>query len=251
MKAIILAAGRGSRMKNLTFDRPKCLVELHKKALLKWQVEALRAAGVTDIAIVTGYKREMLLSFNLVEYHNERWADTQMVTSLMCADEWLSAGTCIVSYSDIFYEPAAVKSLITSGAILAVTYDPNWLEQWSRRFEDPLCDAETFKLAPGDKLVEIGQKPHSTKEIQGQYMGLLRFTPSGWGEAKDVLSKLSTEQREKIHLTQLLQLIIDKDAVEISAIPYEGFWGEIDSQSDLAASEEMLLNIKNKQSSKS
>ena len=53
MKDIILAAGRGSRMKNLTADRPKCLVELRGKALLDWQLEALRAAGVTEIAIVT------------------------------------------------------------------------------------------------------------------------------------------------------------------------------------------------------
>ncbi len=76
MKAIILAAGRGSRMKSLTEERPKCLVELAGKALLDWQLEALREAGVSEIAIVTGYKRELLANRGLVEFYNPRWAET-------------------------------------------------------------------------------------------------------------------------------------------------------------------------------
>lgn len=82
MKAIILAAGRCSRMKDLTDDRPKCLVELRGKPLLEWQLIALRAAGISEIAIVTGYKRELLCNRGLHEFHNPRWADTNMVSSL-------------------------------------------------------------------------------------------------------------------------------------------------------------------------
>ena len=70
MKAIILAAGRGSRMKKLTDELPKCLVELRGKTLLDWQLEALRAAGITEIAIVTGYKREMLTNRGMFDFHN-------------------------------------------------------------------------------------------------------------------------------------------------------------------------------------
>ena len=72
MKAIILAAGRGSRLKNLTDERPKCLVELHGKALLDWQLEALREAGIKKIGIVTGYKRELLARQDLVQFYNHR-----------------------------------------------------------------------------------------------------------------------------------------------------------------------------------
>ena len=61
MKAIILAAGRGSRMKNLTDEKPKCLAKLRGKPLLEWQLTSLREAGIEDIAIVTGYKRELLI----------------------------------------------------------------------------------------------------------------------------------------------------------------------------------------------
>ena len=59
MKAIILAAGRGSRMKNLTSDKPKCLVKLHGKPLLEWQLESMYKSGISEIAVVTGYKNEL------------------------------------------------------------------------------------------------------------------------------------------------------------------------------------------------
>ena len=146
MKAIILAAGRGLRMRDLTDERPKCLVEMRGKVLLDWQLEALRGAGVSDIAIVAGYKSELLSNRGLVEFQNPRWAETNMVSSLACAQEWLLSEPCIVSYSDIFYEALAVESLIKSTARLAITYDPHWLKLWEKRFDDPLLDAETFRL---------------------------------------------------------------------------------------------------------
>ncbi len=233
MKAIILAAGRGSRMKNLTDEQPKCLVELRGKALLDRQLEALRAAGIADIAIVTGYKRELLASRGLVEFHNARWAETNMVSSLVCAQDWLQAEPCIVSYSDIFYSPMAVQSLMTSAASLAVTYDPNWLELWTRRFGDPLLDAETFRLTPEHTLAEIGNKPTSVDEVQGQYMGLLRFTPEGWREVLRIRSELTSDQCDKMHMTGTLQKIIDAGQVPIAAVPSTSEWGEVDSAEDL------------------
>ncbi|QLQ25741.1 MAG: phosphocholine cytidylyltransferase family protein [Dechloromonas sp.] len=237
MKAIILAAGRGSRMKDLTGERPKCLVELRGKALLDWQLEALRAAGITEIAIVTGYKRELLGNRGLVEFHNARWAETNMVSSLACAQDWLQAEPCIVSYSDIFYCPMAVQSLMTCEASLAVTYDPNWLELWTQRFGDPLLDAETFRLTPEHTLAEIGNKPTSVDAVQGQYMGLLRFTPEGWAEVTRIRSYLSPEQCDKMHMTGTLQMVIEADCIQILAVPYEGVWGEIDLADDLAVYE--------------
>lgn len=233
MKAIILAAGRGSRMRDLTEERPKCLVELFGKTLLDWQLEALRGAKINTIAIVTGYKREMLSNRGLVEFYNARWAETNMVSSLACAQDWLQAEPCIVSYSDIFYSSAAVRSLMTCPASLAVTYDPNWLELWTQRFGDPLLDAETFLLSSDNNLAEIGNKPKSVDDVQGQYMGLLRFTPEGWANVLRIRSSLSSEQCDKMHMTGTLQKIIETDGIPIAAVPYSGVWGEIDSVQDL------------------
>ena len=234
MKAIILAAGRGSRMKDLTEERPKCLVELRGRTLLDWQLDALRAAGIAEIAIVTGYKRELLADRGLVEFHNARWAETNMVSSLLCAQAWLQVAPCIVSYSDIFYSSMAVQSLMNCQASLAVTYDPNWLELWKQRFGDPLLDAETFRLTPENSLAEIGNKPTSVDEVQGQYMGLLRFTSEGLAEVLRIRAELKYEQCDKMHMTGTLQKVIDAGRIAIAACPYTGEWGEVDSAEDLA-----------------
>lgn len=234
MKAIILAAGRGSRMKSLTDERPKCLVELRGKPLLEWQLESLRAAGISDIAVVTGYKRELLAGRGLSEFHNPRWAETNMVSSLAYAESWLQGEPCIVSYSDIFYSPVAVQSLINCEAALAVTYDPNWLQLWTERFGDPLLDAETFRLSATKTLAEIGNKPQSVDDVQGQYMGLLRFTSEGWAEVVRLRAELSPQQRDSMHMTNTLQRVIDAGRVPIEAVAYTGEWGEVDSSEDLS-----------------
>ena len=241
MKAIILAAGRGSRMKHLTDNRPKCLVELKGKALLDWQLDSLNEAGIEDIAIVTGYKRELLSNRGLQEFYNSRWSETNMVSSLACASPWLQAGPCIVSYSDIFYSTTAVQSLMRTDAPLAVTYDPNWLKLWSNRFGDPLLDAESFRLTDEGYISEIGSQPNSVDEVQGQYMGLLLFTPHGWSEVSRVCSALSSHRADKIHMTDVLQKVIESDRLQIAAVEHNGWWGEIDSQEDLKYSETSLI----------
>jgi choline kinase len=233
MKAIILAAGRGSRMKGLTEDRPKCLVELDGHPLLARQLEALRAGGADEIAIVTGYRREMLAGMADAEFHNPRWASTNMVTSLAEATDWLGSGPCIVSYSDIFYAPSAVRSLIDCDAPLAVTYDPDWRHLWTDRFGDPLLDAETFRLDAAGYLAEIGNRPTSVDEVEGQYMGLLRFTPEGWAEVEAVRVSLPDAARDALHMTGALQHVIGRGRVAVRAVPYVGPWGEVDSEEDL------------------
>jgi len=241
LKAIILAAGRGRRMNNLTDDRPKCLIQLNGRTLLEWQLEALRRAGISEIAIVTGYKREMLADIGLTEFHNPRWSETQMVESLCYAGEWLLQEPCIVSYSDIFYDYLAVKSLMESSEALAVLYDPNWLFQWSKRFSDPLIDAESFRLNPDGSLAEIGNKPRCVEEIEGQYMGLLRFTPVAWRQVLLVMNNLPEQIRDSIHMTTMLQRVIECGQLAVAAIPYQQNWGEVDTSEDLMLYENNLF----------
>ncbi|MEA3642824.1 MAG: phosphocholine cytidylyltransferase family protein [Lamprobacter sp.] len=234
MKAIILAAGRGSRMGALTEERPKCLLEVAGRSLLQWQLDALRAAGIAEIGIVTGYRRELLAGFGLTAFHNPRWADTNMVSSLACARAWLQTDACILSYGDIFYEPPAVLALRDSAAAVALTYDPNWRSLWTRRFADPLVDAESFRLNPDGTLAEIGQPPTSLETIEGQYMGLLRFAPAGWAELERLRGQLPPSERDALHMTAALQRMIVAGRMPITAVPYRGRWGEVDRAEDLA-----------------
>ena len=146
MRALILAAGRGKRMNFLTEDKPKCLVMLKGRTLLDWQLKAIREAGIEKIAIVTGYKRELLQGYKINEFYNKRWATTNMISSLACAKSWIDEEPCVVSYSDIFFDRDAIIDLMASRASIAITYDPNWLRLWSKRFKNPLSDAETFSI---------------------------------------------------------------------------------------------------------
>ncbi len=233
LKAIILAAGRGSRMLSETDLKPKCLSLVHEKPLIEWQIEALRLAGVSDIAIVTGYKSYLLRDYSPNVFYNPIWKTTNMVKSLLEAREWLTRFNCVVSYSDIYYEKTAISSLAKSEYSLSITYDPNWIKQWESRFDDPLSDAESFRLGEDGLLCEIGGKAKDIAEIQGQYMGLLRFTPNAWIEVEKIIGSLSSIEINKLQMTHLLQLIIDSKLIQIEAIPYFGKWSEFDTQSDL------------------
>ena len=233
MKAIILAAGRGSRMNELTNDAPKCLMTLKGRSLIEWQISSLTQAGVKDIAIVSGYKRSLLSKFNLFEFINYKWKETNMVYSLCCAKDWLQADPCIISYSDIFYDKNVVSLLMDYSGPLAITYDKNWLSLWEKRFDDPLSDAESFRIDSDGYLLEIGKKSTNTNDIQGQYMGLLKFTPSGWAGFMQTLTKMNSEELEKTDMTSVLQKVVEERKTKIKCLPIHGGWGEIDLISDL------------------
>ena len=241
MKGLILAAGRGSRLEELTADRPKGLVELRGRSLVAHQLGALRAAGVDDIALVRGYRGERF-GFDVRYVENERWSETGIAHSLACARDWLAGGTTIVSYADIVYEPRAVQALVESDADLSIAYDVHWRELWEQRFEDPLSDAETFRVDEAGWLLEIGSRAASLDEIQGQYMGLLRFTPNGSRQLLEIYDDLEPERRDRIDMTALLALALAR-GVRVRAVPFDGVWCEVDDASDLAVAEQVLRGV--------
>lgn len=232
MKAIILAAGRGSRMGSATSDQPKCLTSLYGRTLLAWQLEALRGAGIESIALVRGYMRDKLACAELQTFDNTRWADTNMVMSLACASSWLATDMCVVSYSDIVYPSATVRALAAVDGDISITYFKHWRSLWEARFDDPLLDAETFRVDASGRLLEIGARPRTLDDVQGQYMGLLRFTPRGWRTVDDLLGELDAAQRDRLDMTTLLQHLLTRGCV-ITTVAVEHPWYEIDSPSDL------------------
>lgn len=220
-------------MLHLTDERPKCLVPVKGKPLLDWQLKALREAGVQEVALVTGYKSETLSNLGLTTFYNERWAETNMVSSLERAREWLAHDQCIVSYSDIFYSASAVTALVSTEADIAISYDPKWERLWVKRFGDPLADAESFRLGADGNVRDIGNKPQTVEEVQGQYMGLLRFTPKGWAEVERLRAALPAAERDRMHMTGTLQRVIEAQRIPVVAIAYYDEWGEVDSEADL------------------
>jgi choline kinase len=240
MRAVILAAGRGSRMGHLGGDRPKCLVELQGKPLIERQIAALRRGGVDGIGVVRGYRAEMIDFPDLAYFANERWAETNMVVSLAAAAPWLRSGPVIVSYGDIFYRGELVRGLAGTPGQLVISYDKAWRRLWTRRFADPLADAETFRINAAGQLLEIGGKTTRTEDIEGQYMGLLKFTPPAWTAVEALLSTLDAPVRDRLDVTGLLRRLLTGKQLPIGTFGTEGQWGEIDSPADVALYQDMV-----------
>ncbi len=237
MKGIILAAGRGSRMGDKTKDLPKGLTQLYGKSLIEHQVDKMKNAGIEEVGVVRGYRAEKICFEGLSYFDNLRWSESNMVRSLCCADTWLTKDTCIVSYSDILYEARAVSLLMNCEEDIAITYNTNWLEIWSERFDNPLSDAETFEVSEQGYITEIGGHADNIDQIKGQYMGLLKFSEKGWKQVGEYLADLEEKAIDKLDMTSLLSGMLHK-GIRIYGIPYDGLWLEIDSESDLKLYEE-------------
>lgn len=227
-------------MKHLTQSQPKCLVELHQKPLLRYQIESLCACGVREIGIVVGYAKEKLEpyihEFDLKVFENPQWACSNMVYSLSQARSWLlDSKMCIVSYSDIFYSGEAVRILLDSASEMGILYDTQWHKLWQERFSDPLSDAESFRLENG-MLREIGAKVTDISEIQGQYMGLLRFDTRGLKRLFTLIDALP--ESRMLDMTSLLRKCLENNEA-IECLAYSGIWGECDNQDDVALYEQL------------
>jgi choline kinase len=238
MKAILLAAGRGSRMGAATAEQPKCFTVVNGRRLIDYQLAALREAGIRDIAIVRGYQGHLFgdIAPDLVFFDNPRWAQTQMVSTLRCASAWLRAGPCIVSYSDILYGAAAIDSMHDPRGEVLVAFHTGWYPIWQARFSDPLMDAETFATASDGRLTEIGGKAESLDEICGQYMGLVRFSPAGWAAAEETLLTIADDRRDRVDMTGLLRTMLSR-GIRIETVGISSEWWEFDSSSDVQAYE--------------
>jgi choline kinase len=244
LRAVILAAGRGSRMGHLGNDRPKCLVEFAGRPLIERQIAALRRGGVEQIGVVRGYRAELIDFPALCYFVNERWAETNMVTSLAAAAAWLRSGPVIVSYADIFYRAEVVRGLAAAPGELVVSYDRAWRSLWSRRFADPLADAETFRINAAGELLEIGGKTSRIEDIEGQYMGLLKFTPPAWNAIEALLATLDPPIRDRLDMTGLLRRLLTGKALSIGTVGTDGQWGEIDNPEDVALYQSMVRDGK-------
>lgn len=230
LPAVILAAGRGSRMGSATAEQPKCLTPLLGRPLLSWQLDALTRAGCGDVTVIGGYRAEDLIPLAPHLLVNERWDRTNMVGTLRRAHDLLSIGPTIVAYGDIVYRANHVRRLAASTGGITITADTRWLDLWSARFADPLDDAETFRHEDG-RLTAIGARPEATGDVQAQFMGLLRLTPGGWQDLSDLVTARGDDAWDSLDMTGLLAAAV-ADGIHIDVVEVAGGWAEVDEVFD-------------------
>ena len=239
VKAIILAAGEGARLRPYTSDRPKCLVELGGKPLIVRQIEVLNKIGIDEINIVAGYLADKVENLGYRTFRNPAYAATNMVSSLMCAGELLDGkDDILIAYGDIVYEVKVIRALLACRASICTSIDKNWQRLWQIRFEDLLTNAETLKLDNSKNILEVGKKPKNLEEIEGQYMGLIKlsaeFAPRLVAAYRSLNPKALYDGKNlsNMFMTSFLQSLIDS-GLPVKAVTVSGGWLEIDTAKDL------------------
>lgn len=244
MRLIILAAGSGRRLGALAEGKPKCMVPLHGRPLIDWLLASVRAAGITDVVIVRGFAAEKLAPEGVQLALNPRYSETNMVYSLWCARDFF-VDPFILSYADILYEPDVLRSLVTASADVGVALDKQWQPYWSRRFSDPLSDAETLRLDARGNIAEIGAKAREAADIAGGYIGLLKFSGGGIDALLAAVNasrdgaRIRNRDFETLYMTDLLQMMCDSGA-ELRPVYVQRGWFEIDTPEDHALAERLM-----------
>lgn len=237
-RAIILAAGSGSRLMPLTAEQPKGMVAFQGEALLRTQIRVLRDWGIEDITLVGGYRAEALSILGLPVIRNPDFETTNMVASLMCARELIDGSDdLVIAYADIVYEPRVLQAVLEGEGDLVVASDRNWLDLWQVRMDDPMADAETFRVHADGTLAELGRKPRGLSDIEGQYIGLIRLPAQrqrDFRAAHDGLDPDALYEGRPVsvmYMTTFIQHLIDGGwAVRPAWI--SGGWLEIDTIED-------------------
>lgn len=250
MRVIILAAGYGSRLKPYTNKIPKCMVELAGKPLLQYQIETLNSAGLNNITIVGGHLIEKIICKDIKIIKNEEYDSTNMVSSLFCAEKFMSdKEDLLITYSDIIYERKVLDSLFQSDSPIAISVDKDWDKLWKMRMANPLDDAETLKLIDGMYIDELGKKPKDFDDIQGQYMGLIKIRAdfvqqfcNTWHELDRKLT-YDGQNYSNMYMTSFIQKFINI-GVKVEAAFTNGGWLEIDTKNDLELYHSLYENNK-------
>ena len=113
--AVVLAASRGAGLEAMTDDRPKVMLPIAGKPLLRWLVDGFKKESINDITVVGGYRADAIDTAGIKLVVNERYAETGELASLACAVDKLEADT-VISYGDLLFRSYVLRDLAESEA---------------------------------------------------------------------------------------------------------------------------------------
>lgn len=180
MKAIIIGAGRGSRLGKNTDEVPKTLVEVMGRPMLDFILDALAAAGFArkDVVFVCGYAEDVVRrrypEFTFVR--NADWANNNILASLLMAERHMSEGF-VSTYADIVYEPGVVQKLLNAPEDIVLGCDTAWRRRYVSRSQHPETDAEKL-VADGRRVTRLSRHVPS-EDATGEFIGVMKVSPEG------------------------------------------------------------------------
>jgi L-glutamine-phosphate cytidylyltransferase len=263
-RAIIVAAGRGSRLGDKTEEIPKCMVKVAGRSILHHQLSALAAAGVDDVVVVRGYRGDLIdgAGHRLRFVENPDWPRNNILNSLLYAEQEMEEGF-FFSYSDIVYAPRVAVDLVeaaraasTGGppVAAALIVDRRWDEAYQGRTQHPISEAELTKVEgrpTHDPLIsQVGKLAVAPADAAGEFIGLAWFSPEGaralralWHQALASGGLESPFGRAKVlrnaYLTDAFNSLV-ATGHRLLPVFIDGQWREIDTGQDLAAAETVV-----------
>ncbi|HEY0875863.1 MAG TPA: phosphocholine cytidylyltransferase family protein [Vicinamibacterales bacterium] len=190
MRAIILAAGRGSRLNGTAGDGPKCLVRLGGLTLIERQIRTLRDAGIDDITVVVGCQADRVrraCGHDLTYIENVRYAQTNSLYSLWMARPLLYEGFVVLN-CDVLFHPALLTDLLTS------RHENALLLGYREASQPPYGDEEMKVKVRGGRVAGMS-KALDPAEADGENLGIVKFGVRGAAALVEIMDRLVNEGR--------------------------------------------------------
>lgn len=237
MQALILAAGRGSRLGELTGDRPKCLVDVGGQPILVRQLELLNQLGIRDIVIVTGYLRHKVETIARAfpgtrPVHNPFWSLTNVIGSAWFGVQAIE-DSVLYLHGDTLAERPVFEAVLDRQAPMLLPYDAH------------RCAEEEMKIRLNDgQLVEIN-KTMDPGLAAGEFLGLCTISTEFLPAVKEAVEEELANQRFQGFFEAAIQRLLDQAKGPIDVVDISGhFWREIDTPADLAAARKHFEGVR-------
>ena len=238
-KAVILAATRGSKLEDLTMDRPKCMVDVRGKPLLHRLVGSFNDAGVRELTVVTGYKADTVNFPGINTAENTDFETTGEVASLACSMDALQ-GECVVSYGDIMFRSHVLNQLLDCEADIAVVVDANWKQERAETTKRTVDLAACSHAYTGDyfddEVSELTRLDNAMNEADanGEWIGLAKFSANGSELLRAELDNMKSDgSLAKASMNDLFNRLIDSGA-KPQVVYITGNWLDVNDAFDLA-----------------
>jgi phosphoenolpyruvate phosphomutase len=225
--AVVLAATRGRGLEAVTEDRPKVMLPIAGKPLLRWLIDGFKKENINDIMVVGGYRADAIDTAGIELVVNERYAETGELASLACAIYAAEAET-VISYGDLLFRSYVLRGLVDSAADFTVIIDSSPAAANNRTVRDfAYCSRGDDRGLFGTQVLLTGIASDSADEgrsAQGRWIGMLKVSRHGLTLLKAVLSKLRLrEDFDALDLPALLNALI-ADGAAIEVIYVHGHW---------------------------
>ena len=238
--AIIIGAGRGSRLNALTDGQPKCYAPIGGRPILDWTLDAFTGAGLASSVFIGGYRIDMIRDDYpaLTLCNNIDWENNNILLSLFCAEAHFGGGF-VCAYSDILFRDSVVRAALDHPGDIVLCVDTDWRQRYQDRTLHPEHDAEKI-IAASDAVVRIDREITS-EEANGEYIGVAKFSAQGAAQLRESYHRRRTEFAgapwrgaecfEKAYLIHLFQDMIE-NGVAFHLVTTQGDYMEIDTEED-------------------